>query len=105
MASSRAPSPGALGTVEIAHLVEEHAEVERGVGVASALGSLARCERSSRAASLMEHRAEVERAGGGAALVGAAVGELFELREARRLGLDRDVALQPAPTTRQEQEG
>ena len=64
MPSPRAPSPGSLGAVEIVGLVQEHAEVERGVGVAAPLGALVGCLRTLDVAALMEHDPKVESATG-----------------------------------------
>src|ERR1700733_13657926 len=64
MPSSRAPPPSSLSAVEVASLVQEHAEVERGVGVSSLLGALVGRRRAVDIPALMEHDPEVERPGG-----------------------------------------
>ena len=60
MPSSRARSPRGLGAVEIAGLVQEHAEVERGAGVASTLGALVGCDRALDISAPMQHDSEVQ---------------------------------------------
>ena len=79
MPSSRAPSPGSLGGVEIAGVVQEHAEVERGVGVTPLLGALVGCRRAVDVCALMEHDPEVESAAGVAVRVESPEFPLFGL--------------------------
>ena len=84
MPSSRAPSPRGLGAVEIAGLVQEHAEVERGVGVACPLGALVGCDRALDISAPMQHDSEVQGAAGGAARVESAEFPLLGLGRGHR---------------------
>jgi hypothetical protein len=71
----------------IPSLVQEHAEVEGSVGIASLLGALVRSNRSLEVSSLVEEDAEVEGSCRGAALIGAPVNELLELGQFPGVGL------------------
>ena len=59
MAALGAPAPGRLGAVEVADLVEEHAEVEGGIGDAGLLGPQVRASGALKVAPLLQQQAEI----------------------------------------------